>query len=272
MPGGEAFIDIHSHLLPGVDDGAEDMAMSMQLIEQGMEDGIGTWVATPHVIDQFTAEIDAHHRAVFDELRAEVERRGYGVELHLASEIMFQEDVQSVRARPSGTFDEGGRYFLMEFPLSFFPGHAEDILFDFQRARMTPIIAHVERYASLMQQPEKVAQMVDRGILMQMNARSILSVSPPNLRRFAERLVTGGAIHFVASDAHHPRNRPAQVREAYDRVAELAGEDTANRLFIENPRRVIDGERIETVRPELPDRTPWWERLVMRLAQRSTGG
>lgn len=258
-------IDIHNHLVPGVDDGSEDIDMSLRLIDQGIEEGIGTWITTPHVMGSFTAEIDELHQAAFQTLVEAVEKRGIPAELHLGSEIMFQDDVETVKSRRTATFANNGRYFLMEFPIALFPPHAEEVLYRFQRARMTPIIAHVERYADLIEREDVLAGMVDRGILTQVNARSIMKDAPSHLRHTAERLILTGAAHFVASDGHHPDTRPVELREAYEHVVELAGEDTAERLFIENPRKAITGESISTFRPEVPERAGWLRRLIDRF-------
>ncbi len=269
MPNAAPFVDIHCHLLPGVDDGAANVDESLRLIEQGIEDGVGAWVLTPHVMTAFTEEIDERHRAAFAELMEAVEQRGFGIELYLASEIMFQEDVDTIRLRRTATFNENGRYFLMEFPIAFFPSHAEEILFKFQIAKMTPIIAHVERYASLTQQPQTIARMVERGILFQVNARSLMKRAPTPLRRIAEDLVMSGAVHFVASDAHNPENRPVELREAYEHTIDLTDEETANRLFIVNPRAAITGDRIEIVQFELPERSSWLSRFLDRFSHRT---
>jgi protein-tyrosine phosphatase len=259
------FIDIHNHLLPGVDDGSADIDMSLRLIEKGQEEGIGAWVLTPHVIEAFTERIDERHRAAFADLQSAIDARNIGVELYLGSEIMFQEDVTNIRSRWSSTINNNGKYFLMEFPMAFFPVHAEEILFQFQLKKMVPIVAHVERYASLAQQPGTIAGMVDRGILLQVNARSIMRLSPPSLRMATEELIMSGAVHFVASDAHNPDRRPPELREAYERVAHIAGEDTAIRLFIENPRKAILGERIETIVPDLPYHPGFVSRFIDKL-------
>ena len=255
-------IDIHNHLLPGVDDGSEDMDMSIELIEQGLENGVSEWVLTPHILDEFTREIDELHCGIFDHLKAEVERRSLPVRLYLASEIMFQMDVEQVKQRRSSTFDGNGRYFLMEFPMTTFPREAEDVLYQYQLAGMKPIIAHPERNQELGRRTSRIADMAARGILFQVNARSLALEQANIIRRTAEELILSGSAHFVASDAHHPERRPAGLREAYDRIAELAGEDTAIRLLSENPRKAVEGRGIEFVIPEPQNPPPFWRRIL----------
>ena len=260
------FVDIHCHLLPGVDDGATDLDMSLELIEQGLVDGIGTWLVTPHVLEEFDEETDQRLCAAYDRLREAVVRRALPAELAMGSEIMFQTNVAAVKARRAATFDGNGKYLLMEFPMGFVPGHADEVLFDFQRAGITPVIAHPERNAALAEHPRTIAQMVDRGLLMQVNARSLDENAPPPVRRLAEYLVRHGLAHFVASDAHHPQARPARLRTSWERICEIADEPTANLLCIENPRAAIAGERVRapSYRPHV--KMPWWLRLLERLS------
>ena len=255
-------VDIHNHLLPGVDDGSQDVDMSLELIDQGLENGIGAWVLTPHVLDEFTEHIDKLHRTAFEGLKSEVERRSLPVELYLASEIMFQMDVKSVAARQSATFNGNGVYFLMEFPMSLFPVEAEDVLFKFQLAGLKPIIAHPERNQDLVRNVTRLKDMAARGVLFQINARSLVQTDSSPMRKVAEELILDGSAHFIASDAHDPIHRPATVRECWDRVAELAGEETAVRLFCENPRKAVEGVRIESVVPDVATDDPWWRRVL----------
>lgn len=258
-------IDIHCHLLPGLDDGATDLDMSLELVDQGLEDGIGTWVLTPHILGLFDEEIDRRHFAAYERFHGELVRRALPVTLVMASEIMFQTDVQGIRKRRTSTFGDNKKHSLIEFPLGFFPGSAEEVLFDFQMAGLTPIVAHPERNGGLAQQPRIIENMVSRGILMQVNARSIHPRSPAPTRNLAEMLITNGLVHFVASDAHHPQARPARLMEAYDRICEITDEATAKLLCIENPRAAIEGKRIRPVTYTPTRRTPWWKRLLERL-------
>ncbi len=256
------FVDIHSHLLPAVDDGARDMETALALIEQGIEDGIGVWGVTPHVLSKFTESIDQRHRDVFGELVAAVDAHGLPAELCLGSEIMFQGDVETVRQLPSATYGNNGRYLLMEFPTGAFPAQAEQVLYEFQIAGMTPIIAHPERNAELSADISRIHSLVSRGILMQINARSLTIPGSGRVRRTAELIVRSGAAHFVASDAHDPERRPAQVRDAWERVAELVDQEMADQLFIHNPRAALDGARVSAPAPEMPENDAWWRRLV----------
>ena len=263
MSDGVPLICIHNHLLPGVDDGSEDLDMTLELIDQGLADGIGTWVLTPHVLQTFTEQIDDAHSAAFEDLLAHVERRGLPVRLYLASEIMYDPQVaQQIVQRRSATFNGNGRYFLLEFPMTLFPPRGEDTLFECQLAGLTPIVAHPERNTMLAADLGKVARMVDRGILMQVNARSLAPETPAPVRHVADQMVRTGLAQFVATDAHNPLWRPAELRDAYERVGEIAGEAAARRLCVENPRAAIDGERIRPVVPDLPDTRSWWRRLL----------
>lgn len=269
MSSAESLIDIHVHLLPGVDDGPRDIDSSVALIEQGLEDGVGCWVTTPHVLGPFDDRVDRLHQSVFQELVAEVARRRLPAELHLASEIMFGAAADDIKNHRTATFGGNGRYFLLEYPMMQFPTAAEEALFAAQLAGLRPIVAHPERNADLARRPDLRARLAHRGILFQINARSLSREARPEDRSAAEHMIRNGLAHFVASDGHDPVQRPAFLRFAYERVAELTSEATARRLFVENPRAAIQGRAIQAIREEdtLPMR--WWHRLVRRKTESS---
>jgi protein-tyrosine phosphatase len=174
---------------------------------------------------------------------------------------MYRIDAQTIKQRKSGTFAGNGTFFLMEFPMMQFPSDAEDALFEYQLAGLRPIIAHPERNADLAREPKLVDALAKRGILFQVNARSLSGSARSEDRFAAETMLRMGAIHFVASDAHHPDVRPARLREAFDRVCELAGEDRARALFITNPRAAIAGDRVFEIGVDPSKNIPWWQRI-----------
>lgn len=254
-------VDIHAHLLPGVDDGPRDIDSALALIEQGLEDGIGTWVATPHVLGAFDRRIDEYHQSVFAMLCEETARRGLPAELYLASEMMFGVEIEDMKERKTATFGGNGRYFLLEYPMMQFPVGADEWLFKAQLAGFRPIIAHPERNADLGASTALLGRLAHRGILFQVNSRSLSRDARPQERAAAEAMVRDGLVNFVASDAHDPANRPALLRGAYDRVAELADEATARRLLIENPRAAIEGGKIRSSSREGKVLRRWWHKF-----------
>ncbi len=238
-------IDIHCHLLPGVDDGPKEMEQSLAMIAQGVGDGISAVVATPHILsplnDNRLSEICQRR---FEELKKKVDEQGVNIRLFLGSEIFFQFDLASICRQRLGTLADNGKYPLIEFPLNSLPHRFEEELFRLQLSGFVPIIAHPERNMTLTGDVGKLFELSSRGILFQVNARSLTGEHGRFIKRITERLVAEGAVQFVASDAHDPVSRPLILSQARRAVEKLVGEETAEELFYLNPQRALRGENI----------------------------
>jgi protein-tyrosine phosphatase len=246
-------IDIHNHLLPGVDDGADSIVTSLTMIRVGVEEGIEEAVVTPHIgVDGLTPETDAAYRERFEELVQAVSREGLPIQLHLGSEIMFQLGLSDIRQLPIATYGGRGRYFLIEVPLATFPPFFEEALFRIRVPRLRPIFAHPERNTIIRKHPDIIDRLIEQGMLMQINATSLSGDPDRPITRLARRLIATGRAHFVATDAHGLFTRPFSLKPAYEIVRRTTNDETAKRLFIDHPRRAITGEEIEQTLPTEP--------------------
>ncbi|MBI4530405.1 MAG: hypothetical protein HY709_02685 [Candidatus Latescibacteria bacterium] len=258
-------IDIHNHLLPGVDDGADSPVTSLAMIRAGVEEGIEEALITPHLrVDGMTAETDASYRKRFEDLVQAVNGEGLSIRLHLGSEIMFQFGLPDIRQLPIATYGGWGRYFLIEVPLTTFPPFFEEALFRVRISGLRPIFAHPERNTVIRKHPDIIDRLIEQGILMQINATSLSGNPDRPITRLARRLIATGRAHFVATDAHDLFARPFSLKPAYEIVSRTTNEETAKRLFIDQPLRVISGEEIEQTLPTEP-LTPEHRGLIGRL-------
>ena len=235
-------IDIHAHVLPGVDDGPEDWQGSLELLRMAVEDGIGGAVCTSHVLDQLSASLEKEYTRKFTELKERIRETGIQIDLWLGSEIhcFSRFDVSS----PLATFDGNGKYLLVEFSMGEIPAQPMHLFRHLQEQGVTPILAHPERNAVLMQKPDRAKEFVEGGVLMQVNSGSLTGVFGRRSQSAAQRMIEEGMIHFVASDGHGTRSRPMRMQDAFVAVKEEWGEETARTLFFDNPRRAIAGEPI----------------------------
>lgn len=248
-------IDIHSHLLPDVDDGPDSMAVSLAMIRRGVAEGITEAVVTPHVPEgALNADTDARLCRSFEELTRSVGREGIAIRLHLGSEIMYQFGIEAIARMRAGTLAGNGRYFLIETPLGFFPPTLEDTLFRTRVRGQRPILAHPERYVFFWRHPDAIDRLLEQGILLQVNATSLSGRTSSPVGRLALSLVETGRAHFVASDAHDPVARPFSLRNAYEIVCGRWGNEVGDRLFVEHPSRAISGEEIECSPPTEPSK------------------
>ena len=243
-----SFVDLHSHLLPGFDDGAENWDVSLEMLRQGAADGITEAVCTPHILSKNDFGKQQEVLTLFEQLKARASEAGIVIKLHLGSELYIQPDLEL--DTPIATLGQNGRYFLVEFPMNGIPEFAAQRFFDMMMDNKVPIIAHPERNMGILKNPDSAADLVRRGALLQLNAGSLLGVFGQTVKAVAMQLVEADMVHIVSSDAHDLNSRPLKLREAYEFVKDTWGVNHADLFFIENPLKVLKGEDIEIAEPK----------------------
>lgn len=244
-------VDLHCHILPGLDDGPQSMDESMAMAESAIADGITHVVATPHANSQFAFDF-AQVRKLRDELQKLV-----GGRLALATGCDFHMDPENLAAlkEDAPRFCLNQRdYLLVEFNEISIPPAMNTTLHELQLAGLRPVITHPERNAILRTQPERLAKWVRLGCYAQVTGGSLTGAFGTGAQDDAFFWIGMGLIHFVSSDAHNTRNRPLKLQPAYDVVREKFGEEKARALFVENPLAAIEGRSLPHV-PEVPDET-----------------
>lgn len=259
-------IDIHCHALPGVDDGAASMDMALEMLSRAAEEGITGAILTPHIAPGAGVDRAQLHGERFAELEEAARDAAVEVDLHLGAEVAFRFGLAQVAAWPSARL-AGGPFVLVDLdpgPLS--PG-LEQGLFELRTAGYRPILAHPERHGQLARSPQIIQRLREQDLFLQIDAGSLLGQFGRRARVAAEMLVELGWVEFVASDGHDLRHRPMSLASARHRVAKLAGPDEAERVFRENPGRVIRGEVPAPGEPAVDRESGsrrerrWWHRL-----------
>jgi protein-tyrosine phosphatase len=243
-------VDIHCHILPGLDDGPDQMEISLEMVEMAITEGITNLVATPHSDNTYRFN-PVLVRARYDELRDRVGSRltlATGCDFHLSFE-----NLQSLRGDPTRYTINQKDYLLVEFDNYAIPPMVKETLHSLHLMRLSPIITHPERNGLINHNPEMLHAWLNLGCYVQVTAQSFLGRFGKKAQRFAEMLLDNNCVHFVASDAHNVTSRPPRLREAYDVVAKRSGEDVANALFRENPLAAFEGRSLPYV-PEIPEK------------------
>jgi protein-tyrosine phosphatase len=242
-------VDLHCHILPGLDDGPQSMDESMAMAESAIADGITHVVATPHANSVFAFEF-AQVRKLRDKLQKLI-----GGRLALATGCDFHMDPENLAAlkehAPRFCLNQRD-YLLVEFNEISIPPAMDQTLHELQLAGLRPVITHPERNAILRAQPERLAKWLRLGCYAQVTGGSLTGTFGTGARQDALLWIGSGLIHFVSSDAHNTRNRPLKLQPAYDVVREKFGEAKARSLFVENPLAAFEGRSLPHV-PEVPD-------------------
>jgi protein-tyrosine phosphatase len=232
-------IDIHQHLIYGVDDGSRDLEMSLAMARMAAADGVTRIVCTPHSSAAYPFQTD-----VVNERLAELREALHGeIELSLACDFhITQENVAEAIANPFRYSIDGKRYLLIEFPnLNLSPG-THRVMFELQTAGYRLIVTHPERYPFVHRNPHFIGQWLEQGCMMQVTAGALIGKFGPQCETLAKELLDRNWIHFIATDAHNPDRRPPNLKAAFDYVAKRSGLETARRLCVVNPQAAVEGK------------------------------
>jgi protein-tyrosine phosphatase len=239
-------VDVHCHVLPGIDDGPSTLEQSLAMAEDAIADGITHVVATPHASADHRFE---YHRvrSTLDELNSKLGGRltvASGCDFHLNHENLL-----ALRNDPRPYCINQHDYLLVEFNDFSIPPSMDQTLHELRLAGIHPIITHPERNPILRTHPERLQRWIGFGCYVQITAGSFTGVFGPSPQQRAWQWLASGFVHFVASDAHNTGKRPLKLKFAYDEIAARMGEGRARFLLVENPLAAFEGRPL----PYIPD-------------------
>jgi protein-tyrosine phosphatase len=245
-------VDLHCHILSGMDDGARSFEESLAMAEMAIADGITHVVATPHASPEFRFDYADVKRA------AEELQKAVGDRLKLATGCDFHlspENIAALKKRPSPFCIHQKDYLLVEFNEFAIAPAMDHTLYEIQLAGLRPIITHPERNAILRAQPERLEKWIRNGCYGQVTGGALTGGFGPNVQETSLGWIGRGLVHFIASDAHNMTSRPHKLQPAYDVVQREFGRDKAEALFVENPLAAFEGRGLPHV-PEIAEAPP----------------
>src|SRR6267378_37107 len=245
-------VDLHCHILPGLDDGPATMEEATTMAESAIADGITHVVATPHSNSKYFFDF-ARVRRLRDELQTKAGERlkiATGCDFHLNPE-----NLESLRKDARQYCINQRDFLLVEFNEFSIPPSVDQLLHGIQLAGLQPVITHPERNRILRSHPERLKNWVRQGCFAQVTGGALTGGFGTSARQDALRWIGQGLIHFVASDAHNTRSRPLRLQPAYSLVVDRFGEEKARALFQDNPLAAFEGLPLPHV-PQIEDELP----------------
>jgi protein-tyrosine phosphatase len=238
-------IDLHCHILPGVDDGAATLADALAMARAAVADGITTIVATPHAFKGPLNVPVSRRDDALAELREALQTQNIDLTILPGYECQIHENLLNIlRTTPAYTLNGAGRTFLLELPSDFIPPGLEQFLFNAQMANLDPILVHPERNLEVQKNPAVLATLIDRGLQIQLTAGSLTGEFGWRARRTAKKLLTNGWVQVLASDAHNPTRKAPMLSKALEIARDLIGPSAID-LVEANPARLLRGKDVK---------------------------
>lgn len=243
-------IDIHHHIIPQIDDGAQDDEMTLKMLKMAVEEGITKIIATPHYIlgcNQYKEYEDIVNRVQY--VNEIAKNNNLNIEIYPGNEVFIDSGIDEWVINKKVVTLNHSKYLLVESSLSGVPDFIDQVLYQLQLKGIIMILAHPERYKNIQKSPNKLIPHIEKGMLVQVNVGSILGIFGEEVQKTVENLIKHNMVHFVATDAHSDGRRSPKCKEAFTKVIEWVGEEKAAKLFIENPKAILENQFIAYEEP-----------------------
>ena len=261
-------VDLHCHILPGLDDGAATMEQALELARAAQAAGIDTLVATPHIRDDHPFPLELIPERL-EELREALRDAEIAVKILTGGEVSLSK-LPELSDEQLGPLCLGeGRYLLVESPYTQAPSLLETALFDLQVRGFRPILAHPERSVTFLGDRARFQALLEQGVLCSVTAMSVAGGFGKLIRDFTMDLFASGLVHNIASDSHDAKRRAPGFASAFERMEDtLDGGATGARWFVEDAAKAIcEGRELPAGPPTLPIRPTAWKRITGRVGR-----
>ncbi len=236
-------IDIHTHILYGVDDGTQTVEEALTIIKNAEKDGVKTIVTTPHILDFTVNRYWQKVKNAFNKIREKVNSEGIDVKIILGAEVFITPDLTfNIRQNEEITINSQNKYVLLELPMQTVPSYTKHTIYELLLENIVPIISHPERYYEIQKNANKLVDLIKSGVLTQLNSGSLLGKYGKKAKKTARILLARGLIHMIASDIHSPFSGSYPLSKGVKLAAEIVGLEKAKAMVTSIPDKIINGE------------------------------
>ena len=238
-------IDMHSHIIPGVDDGSASVEETFKMIDEAKKVGFTDIIMTSHFLTHYYEPTPGEIIVWKNKLQEVLDSKGMDVKLHSGMEIYISNRMKELFGEKKILTLCDSRYLLMELPLSSTINYLDHVLYFLQSLSIQVILAHPERYKSVQENPDLVQEYIDKGALIQCNYGSILGLYGNHAKNTVKTLLKKGQVHFLGSDCHKPNSVYTYIPQAEKKIKKIIGEREFFKISTLNPQKVIDNIEID---------------------------
>ena len=242
-------IDFHSHILPNIDDGSRSVQETFEMIKEAEKVGFDTIISTSHYIEGYYESSVAERQEIVNAINKKLEEDQHDTRIKLGNEIYFSDNIISLLEQNKATTVENTRYVLFELPLDMQPMNIYDFVYELLQDKKKPILAHPERYSYFQKNPSTITDLIEKGVLMQVNYGSIIGWYNEKAQIIAKKLLENNMVHFLGSDAHRENTIYPRIPEILDKLENIIGKEKIEELTEENPRLVLQNKEIDIDNP-----------------------
>lgn len=236
-------VDIHSHIIPGIDDGSKNMEMTLEMLKNVESEGVREIVATPHYLLEYGEATIEEVKEHVNKINAILEKEKINLKIYSGQEVYFTEKIiEDYIEGNIGTINDS-RYMLIELPMQRFDKNTFEYLYELQVKDIVPIIAHPERYKFFIEKPSFINDFINEGYLFQVNAGSIEGRFGENVKKTVNIFFDNSIYSFIGSDAHNNTNRNTGLKNALT----LIKKDKNIDIFKNNSKKILKNEKIEFI-------------------------
>ena len=242
-------IDFHTHILPTVDDGSRSVEETFNLIEEAKNVGFDQIVLTPHYMEGYyecnVLERETWLNAISEHLYV----KNFTGKLYLGNEIYLSENIVKLLEESKASTINNTSYVLFEIPLNARPLNLYDVIYEMQRNRLVPILAHPERYPFIQEETDILYELVDMGVLLQANFGSIIGQYGTSSQYLVRKMFENNYVHFLGSDVHRENTIYKKIPKCLEVISDIIGDDKLKEITTTNPSLALDNKRIDVDNP-----------------------
>jgi protein-tyrosine phosphatase len=260
-------IDIHSHILPGLDDGPKTLDDALRMCEIARDDGITTIVATPHNLNGIYQNEREHILGETESLNEALRQRGFGINILPGSDTRLDVSLQGMLMEGRVmTINDTGKFLLIELSPFFVADQVKQQLFELSLTGVTPVISHPERNETLMDNLDVLRYLIQMGALVQITAGSVTGHFGRKVEKRTMRLLRLNMVHILATDAHNYTSRPPALSRALEVISKKIGDEEARGLVQDTPQAIISG-----IKPTIKEPLKEKRRSFFPLSNKDSG-